>query len=179
MPDDPNQKKGGNTCQPVLRLVLDETTLFPMPYQALLPQLIASGSFRAEVAALIVDQVMEREAHGFPGGASTLGTIVDYELTAPIVFGPPEGGGLRWRVPFESRGVASGQCKTSESEDYTWSRDGALTGILDLELPEDAVQLGEFEEIVDGTLLDVLIEEVAVDDQSPSPERPEKFAGEA
>lgn len=104
---------------------------------------------------------------------------MDYELTGPLVFGPPEWEGLRFHVVFESRGVASGTCKTSEGEDYSYSRDGSIVGLVFLELGPDALVSEGFDQVLESTRIEVAITDLETDDLNPTDGPPEKFAGEA
>ena len=140
---------------------------------------LESSRFRNEVSALIVQQIMGRQCTGYPGGAATPGIIVAYELNAPLVFGPPEGSGLQFDLDFESRGVASGHCKTSDGEDYTYSKDGPVLGRIFIGLGPDSLIEGSLEEIIKGTIPEITFTDLQIDDQSPTDGPPEKFAGES
>ena len=146
---------------------------------SLLSKLIESPEFHREASGIVLDEVIERPCLGQTGEGPTQGEVVDYELTGPLVFGPPEADGVRFTVPFESRGVASGQCKTSEGEDYTFARDGAILGLIPVELGQDALTLTRIVDILDGTIIEIEIDEVDVDELETAGVLPETFAGEA
>ena len=147
--------------------------------KSLLTGLMEFQRFLDSVSASVTAEVVGRDCTGYPDGAATPGTLVDFELTAPFSFGPPEGEGLCFLVPFESRGVASGQCKTSEGADYTYARDGSIAGTVQVELGPDALITAGSEQIMDGTILQISFNSLQVDDEFPSQGPPEKFAGEA
>jgi len=146
---------------------------------SILSQVIHSSWFRAEVASLIQNQIMERECIGYPERTATRGSLVRYEITGPLVFDPPQGEGLRFQVGFESRGVASGACKTSEGEDYTYARAGSIVGKVFLEMGPDTLIAEGFEQILGSAQLELTITDVETDDLLLTEGSREKFAGES
>lgn len=146
---------------------------------SILSKLIESPEFHREVSGMILDEVIERPCVGQTAEGPAQGEIVDYEMIAPLVFGSPEAAGVRFTVPFESLGVAAGQCKTSSGEDYTFVRDGAIVGVIRVELGQDALTLSRIVDILDGTIIEIVIDDVDVDELESAGVPPETFAGEA
>ena len=128
---------------------------------------------------MIRSQIMERDCTSYPEGIATCGTLVDYGLTGPLVFGPPKGEGLWFQVPFESRGVASGACHTSEGENYTYARDGSIVGMVFLEMGPDTLISEGLDEVLGGTQIEVAITDAETDDLCPSACPPKKLVGES
>lgn len=128
---------------------------------------------------MIMDEIVDRECVATPPGGPTAGTVVDYELTGTLRFGEPAGEGVRFDLPFVSSGVASGSCGIRGGGQHTFSRDGAIRGVVRLELGPDALTPERMEEIIDTSIIEIMINQVDVD-ENPRGEVPaEAFAGEA
>ena len=146
--------------------------------RSLLSKLLEAPEFEREVIGILLDEIIGRPCLARPAGEPIQGEVVDYEFTGPMVLGLPEGEGLRYDLPFESRGVSSGKCHDGDG-DYTFAQDGAITGTVRVELGPDTLQLSKVADILDGTIIEILIDQVDVDELEPAGVPPENFAGES
>lgn len=144
-----------------------------------LTRFIQEAPFQFEIAALIQTILMGRPCMGYSHSGPTPGSVVDYELTSPLVFGEPEGQGLNYRIPFESRGVACGQCKTTEGADYTFARDSDIRGEVEVLFPSDTLALEAPKKILARVGLSLMIDNVQTDDVQSPASVSTTFAGES
>lgn len=147
--------------------------------KSLLARLIASPEFTREVSGMIMDQVVDRDCVARPEGRPVTGAVVDYELTGNLRYGAPTGEGVRFNLPFVSSGTASGSCAAPGGGEHTFARDGAIRGVIRLDLGPEALTLERIEEILDSTIIEIVLSQVDVDENPRRGVPAEAFAGEA
>ena len=92
--------------------------------------------FIEEVTFQVQEDMTGRPMEQATGAEGLTGEIIGFKLILPLHLEFAECVGLTCAIPFKAVGVATVRCQSPAGEEFTFTREGQVYGVVDVRFPE-------------------------------------------